>query len=100
MELAERIPEVGVVYNMGQVFEIVTLVKDAIPFAAIASVLIAWLRARGSRKIIVTRADGSTIHLEGLGPADVTKVLINATQLLVLETKKPDISAMIRRDDR
>jgi len=43
----------------------VTVAQTAAIAGAIASVLVAWIRARASRKIILTLRDGKIIHLEG-----------------------------------
>ena len=44
---------------------LITIAQTAAIAGAIASVLVAWIRARASRTIILTLKDGTIIHLKG-----------------------------------
>ena len=82
-----RTPEAGQVMNAGLLVEIA---QATAPWASIAAVLVAWLRARASRKVIITLPDNKVLHVEGMGVKDVERLLPVAQAISALETKKPD----------
>jgi hypothetical protein len=58
---------------------LVTVAQTAAIAGAIASVLVAWIRARCSRKISLTLKDGTIVHLEG-EPVDRVEELLPLVQ--------------------
>ncbi|WP_376697577.1 effector-associated constant component EACC1, partial [Wenzhouxiangella sp. EGI_FJ10305] len=54
---------------------LVTVAQTAAIAGAIASVLVAWIRARASRKIILTLENGQSFHLEGASVDKVEELL-------------------------
>jgi hypothetical protein len=95
--LAE-LDEHSIAYNhtaalSGQVMASGTLVAIAQAVAsstAFAAIVVAWLKARSSRKIIVTTEDNRVFHLEGYSLAEAEKVLAMAIRIAAIDTKKPD----------
>jgi hypothetical protein len=49
-------------------------------------VLVAFIRARSGRKVIVTTKDGSVIHAEGLTASEVEDILNRAESVSVIDT--------------
>lgn len=48
--------------------------------SAVAAVLVAWLKSRASRKVILTLKDKQVVHLEGYSVEEV-KQLLNMTEV-------------------
>jgi len=65
---------------------LIALAQTVASSTAIAAIVVAWLKARSSRKIIVTTELHQIIHLEGYSLAEVEKILAVATQVAVIDT--------------
>ena len=65
------------------------LLQHSIPAATIASVLVAWVRARASRKIIITTKDKTVIHAEGYSVEQFEKIIDRVDDLAVIDIQKP-----------
>ena len=85
IEYARSNPQPGVITNGGEVGEIL---KFTVP--ALATVFVAWLNARPSRKVAVTLMDDTTWHAAGKSVAEVEKLLTTAKTIMALETEKPE----------
>jgi len=83
-------PQSGLVFNVAG--DVVQLVGDAVPWASLATVAVAWLKMRASRKIIVTTKDNEVVHTEGLSVAQFEQVLAIARETTVIDTEKAEIS--------
>jgi len=68
--------------------EVLQFIGDGIPWAAIAACLIAWLRVRASRKVIVTTKGNKVVHIEGYSVNEVEQLLAQAKEVAALDTKK------------
>lgn len=66
---------------------LITIAQTAAITGAIASVVVAWIRARASRKIILTLQDGTIIHLEGESVDRVEELLPLVQRADVIDTK-------------
>jgi hypothetical protein len=77
----------GQVMASGTFVAIAQAVASSTAFAAI---VVAWLKARASRKIIVTTEDNRVFHLEGYSLADAEKILTMASRVTAIDTQKPD----------
>lgn len=67
---------------------IVEILQGPAPWAAaLATVICAFLKNRRSRKVIVTKKDGTVVHCEGLGESEIIKVLAHARDMSAIETK-------------
>lgn len=53
----------------------IAVAQTAAVLGPIAAVLVAWLRARGSRKVILTLQDKRIVHLEGYSVEQVKELL-------------------------
>ena len=78
-------PEPGQIMNAGEWVEIAK-----VSVTAIASVLVAWISARASRKVLIALPDKRTFAVEGRSVDEVERLLSLAMTITALETKKPD----------
>ena len=76
--------------NAGWVMDVYSTLKDPAPWAALATVLIAWLKAKVNRKVIITTNDNEVIHTEGLSVAETIKILERAKNLTAIEVPPND----------
>ncbi len=53
---------------------------------AVATVLIAWVKARASRKVILTLKDKNIVHLEGYSAKEVEALLKITESVTVIDT--------------
>ena len=90
IKYSHRPPPLGAPVASGNTIEITTLIKDAVPWAAIASVLVAWLRSRSSRKVILTLDDNKVFHAEGMSVDEIQRLLSHTKKVAACETKKPE----------
>ncbi|MFV3308592.1 effector-associated constant component EACC1 [Pseudomonas sp. NY15181] len=70
----------------GMVLMVYGLVKTAAPWAALAAVLVAWVKSRSSRKVIITTKDNKSIQVEGYSVKDVERFLEISINLAVIDT--------------
>lgn len=71
-ELSELLTKESVENHLGKVKrfsvavpDILSLLINTVPYASIASVLIAWIRTKQNRKVHIQYADNTSITLEG-----------------------------------
>ena len=72
--------------------DVVQLIGHAIPWASVATVLVAWLKTRASRKIIITTKDNKVIHIEGYSVEQFEQILAQAKEVAVIDTKKSEVA--------
>lgn len=83
----EKMPPAGVAMAAGIVVEL--LYATSAVLTPVAAVLIAWIKSRGSRKVIVTRRDNLIIHLtEGMSVDEVKRILDTTKDMVVIDAKK------------
>ncbi len=87
-QLLPRRPQPGVIMNATG--DILQFIGHAVPWASVATFMVAWLRARASRKIIVTTKDNKVIHTEGYSVEQFEQVLTDAREVAVIDTKKSE----------
>ena len=75
--------------NTGEILEIVKAVGNASIWASLATVIVAFIRARKSRKIIIQTEDNNVFHAEGYSVEEIAKLLENAENITVIEARKP-----------
>ncbi|NSL56874.1 hypothetical protein [Uliginosibacterium aquaticum] len=68
----------------------VSLIQASAPWVAFSAVLVAWIRSRSSRKVIITTKDHVVIHIEGMSQQDVEKILDRVENITVIDTKPPE----------
>lgn len=70
--------------------ESITALSEAMPWNAIAKVMVAWIEARKSREIIIHTGTGESIQAKGYSASEVQKLLQKSTNVLVIDTKPID----------
>ena len=60
--------------------------------AAFATVLVAWIKSRASRKIIITTSDNKVFHAEGYSVAELEEIMLLARRVDVIDTKPLELS--------
>jgi len=89
--------EKGIIHSRGQTFstgpqassivEAITAISEAMPWNALAKVIVEWIKARKSRKIIITTEDNRIFHAEGYSVKEIEKILSEAVNVTVIDTK-------------
>jgi len=74
----------------GWIIDVLSTLKEPAPWAALATVLVAWVNAKAKRKVIITTKDNGIIHTEGLSVADTIKALESAKNVAVIEMPSKD----------
>ncbi|GFM78519.1 hypothetical protein [Pseudomonas cichorii] len=75
--------------NSGLV-EAISALSEAMPWNAIAKVIIAWIEARKSREVIIYTEAGESFHAKGYSASDVQKLLQISTNVAIIDTKPVD----------
>ena len=93
-----REARVGVPMASSGVIEIIQAVGVASMWGGLATVLVAFIKGRTGRKVIVTTTDNTVIHAEGLTAAELERVLGMASNIAVIDPGKsaapsPEIGA-------
>ena len=69
---------------------IIEVLQSAAMWGALATVIVAFLKSRRSRKVIITTKDNTVVHAEGLSPKELETVLAQAKNLTAIETEKDE----------
>jgi len=85
VEFSRRIQLAEVQMAAGWIIDVFSVLKDPAPWAALATVLVTWLKMKANRKVIVTTKDNEVIHTEGLSVEDTIKILERAKNVAVIE---------------
>lgn len=56
---------------------------------AVSEVLVAWLRASGSRKISITQADHKILEIAGMSAEAVEKILPSCRNIMAVDRRQP-----------
>ena len=67
------------------VIEIVQAVGSAAMWGALATVVVAFIKSRRGRKVIITTKDNTVVHAEGLSPKELAQVLEKARNLTAID---------------
>lgn len=70
--------------------EVITALSEAMPWNAIAKVVVAWIEARKSREVIISTGPGEWFHAKGYSASEVQKLLQISTNVTVIDTKPVD----------
>lgn len=76
----------GVPMASSGVIEIMQAVGAASVWASLAAVLVAFIKSRASRKVIITTKDNTVIHAEGLTAKELERILGMAASVAVIDT--------------
>ena len=88
IEFSSRAPRMGVPMASGEWVEVLKSISISAPFA---TVVVAFLKHRHSRKIIITTNDNTVVHAENLTHEELLQVLQDAKNLTVIETSPKEI---------
>ena len=77
-------PRVGSVMAAGA---LVTMAQTAAVAGPVAGVLVAWLKARASRKVILSLRGNKVVYLEGYSVQQVKELLPQVEHMSVVDTK-------------
>ncbi|MBN3750767.1 hypothetical protein G3N96_35980 [Burkholderia sp. Se-20373] len=66
--------------------ELIAIAQTVASSTAVATIVSAWLKARASRKVIVTTKDNQVTHLEGYSVKDIEKILSVTDRVAVIES--------------
>lgn len=67
------------------IIETISALSDAMPWNALAKVIVAWIDARKSREVMIQMGDGTTIHAKGYSAEEVEKFLPISTTIAVID---------------
>ena len=70
--------------------DVLLFAENVVPWASLATVLVAWIKARSARKIIVTTKAGKVIHAEGFGVEQFQQICDDLEEVAVIDLNKPD----------
>ncbi|HEY6874711.1 MAG TPA: hypothetical protein VI298_18480 [Geobacteraceae bacterium] len=79
--------------NAGEMLEIVKTVGNAALWPSLATVIVAFIRARKSRKVMITTKDNKIFHAEGYSVEEISQILHEARSITAIDTKKPEITS-------
>lgn len=69
---------------------VIEVLQSAAMWGALAAVIVAFLKNRRSRKVIITTKDNTVVHTEGLSVKEIETVLSQAKNLTAIETEKDE----------
>ncbi|MEX1216164.1 hypothetical protein [Saccharospirillum sp.] len=83
-----NIPKPGI-YSSGGTAEIILALGEASVFVSLATVIVQWLKARASRKVMIQTTEKKVVILEaeGYSQKEVSKILEEAEKITVIDTK-------------
>jgi len=72
--------------------EVIEVLQSAAMWGALALVIVAFIKARSSRKVIITKKDNTIVHVqaEGFSLKELEAVLAQAKSLTAIETEKDE----------
>lgn len=80
----------GSVMASGGTVEIVQAVGNVAFWPSLATVIVAFIKSRRSRKVIITAKDGTVVHAEGLTQDELEKILKQARNLTAIDSGEKD----------
>ena len=76
----------GTAMASGGTLEIIQAVGNAAFWASLATVIVAFIKSRRSRKVIITAKEGTVVHAEGISMEELEDVLKQARNLTAMDT--------------
>ncbi|WP_321323627.1 hypothetical protein [Thiomicrorhabdus sp.] len=71
--------------HASEIVESISALSKSMPWNAIAKVIVKWIDARKSRKIIITTEDGKVIHAEGYSIKELESILPKTERVSVID---------------
>lgn len=81
----------GTVFASGAVIEVL---QSAAMWGSLATIVVAFIKNRRGRKVIITTKEGVVIHVEGLSPKELEKILESAKNLTAVDPNKEQMNAL------
>jgi len=69
------------------VVEIITAISEAMPWNTLSKVIVEWIKARKSRRVILTTEDNQIFYAEGYSANEVEKMLSKSINITAIDTK-------------
>lgn len=69
------------------IVEVISALSDAMPWNAIAKVIVAWINARKSREIVINMEDGRVINAKGYSASEVKDFLAISINISIIDNK-------------
>ncbi|MGE8362396.1 hypothetical protein [Pseudomonas sp.] len=69
------------------IVETITALSEAMPWNAIAKIIVAWIDARKSREVMIYTESGEVIHAKGYSATEIQKILPISTNIVIIDTK-------------
>lgn len=86
-ELQKRTPQPGTITNAtGDLLRFL----EPVPWVVIATILVAWQKAKASRQIILTTRDKNVIETKGLGADEFIRIFMITEDLKIIDIQKPE----------
>lgn len=86
----ERVIQYTTTPQASGIVESISALSEVMPWNSIAKVLIAWIEARKSRKIIITLEGRQILHAEGYSVKELKNILPKVLEITVIDTKSND----------
>lgn len=67
---------------------VIEVLQSAAMWGALAAVVVAFIKSRNGRKVIITTKDNKVIHAEGLGPKELEEILKRSKSLAASDSNK------------
>ncbi len=67
---------------------VIEVLQSPAMWAALAAVVVAFIRSRNGRKVIITTKDNEVIHAEGLNPKELEEILKKSKSLAAIDPSK------------
>ncbi|CAM3478368.1 hypothetical protein HACA111877_03065 [Halomonas casei] len=75
--------------QMSGIVETISALSEAMPWNAVAKVIVAWIDARKSREVIIQTESGNIMHAKGYSAKEVQDMLPESVSIMVIDTE-PD----------
>ena len=76
---------------------VIELMQLATLWGAIASVMIAFIKARNGRQVIIKTKDNKVIQAKGINPKELENILKQAKQITAIDPNPPSRSEGLRK---
>lgn len=70
--------------------EAITAVSDAMPWNAIAKIIVKWLDVKATREVIITSESNEVFHTKGFSAKEVEQLLTKSVNLMVIDRQPED----------
>jgi len=68
------------------IIEVISALSKVMPWNTISKVIVAWIKAKSSREVMITSEDGTIFQARGHSPSEVNKVLTSSVDLVVIDS--------------